>query len=117
MAKGGAKKAAAAQAAAIRMLSDDRQARNLYEILETGIELVGTEVKSIHNQELKLHNVHISPRTNARSHIDHDPLRTRKILIAAPLNNHLKELKIRLLQAWQGLHQRIRNTQKNFLLD
>ena len=54
MAKGGAKKAAAAaaRAAANRMLADNRQARHQYEILETletGIELVGTEVKSIRN--------------------------------------------------------------------
>ena len=69
---------AAARAAANRMLADNRQARHQYEILETletGIELVGTEVKSIRNGkanlrdgfclirngELQLHNVHISP--------------------------------------------------------
>ena len=50
MAKGGKKAAAAARAAANRLLADNRQARHQYEILETletGIELVGTEVKSI----------------------------------------------------------------------
>ena len=49
MGKGGAKKsAAAARAAANRLLADNRLARHKYEILdtlETGIELVGTEVK------------------------------------------------------------------------
>ena len=99
MAKGGAKKAAAAaaRAAANRMLADNRQARHQYEILETletGIELVGTEVKSIRNGkanlrdgfclirngELQLHNVHISPHTHAGSYFNHDPLRTRRLL-------------------------------------
>ena len=51
MSKGGNKKAtAAARAAANRLLADNRLARHQYEILdtlETGIELVGTEVKSI----------------------------------------------------------------------
>ena len=99
MAKGGAKKAAAAaaRAAANRMLADNRQARHQYEILETletGIELVGTEVKSIRNGkanlrdgfclirngELQLHNVHISPHSHASSYFNHDPLRTRRLL-------------------------------------
>ena len=62
MAKGGAKKAAAAaaRAAANRMLADNRQARHQYEILETletGIELVGTEVKSIRNGKANLRDV------------------------------------------------------------
>ena len=59
MAKGGVKKAAAAaaRAAANRLLADNRQARHQYEILETletGIELVGTEVKSIRNGKANL---------------------------------------------------------------
>lgn len=99
MAKGGTKKAAAAaaRAAANRMLADNRLARHQYEILdtlETGIELVGTEVKSIRagqtnlrdgfclirKGELLLHNVHISPHTHAGSYFNHDPLRVRKLL-------------------------------------
>lgn len=77
MAKGGGKKNAAARAAANRLLADNRLARHQYDILETletGIELVGTEVKSIRagqanlrdgfclirNGQLQLHNVHIS---------------------------------------------------------
>ena len=50
MAKGGGKKNAAARAAANRLLADNRLARHQYDILETletGIELVGTEVKSL----------------------------------------------------------------------
>ncbi|HBH73621.1 MAG TPA: SsrA-binding protein, partial [Synechococcales bacterium UBA10510] len=52
MAKGGTKKLAAKaqRDAANRLLADNRFARHQYEILETvecGIELLGTEVKSI----------------------------------------------------------------------
>jgi len=98
MAKAGSKKkAAAARAAANKLLADNRLARHQYEILETletGIELVGTEVKSIRagqanlrdgfclirKGELKLHNVHISPHRHAGSYFNHDPLRVRKLL-------------------------------------
>jgi len=99
MAKGGAKKAAAAaaRAAANRMLADNRQARHQYEILETletGIELVGTEVKSIRNGkanlrdgfclirngELQLHNVHIAGHEQASRYFNHEPLRVRRLL-------------------------------------
>ena len=107
--------AAAARAAANRMLADNRQARHQYEILETletGIELVGTEVKSIRNGkanlrdgfclirngELQLHNVHISPHTHAGSYFNHDPLRTRKLLA------HRREIdKLRGLVDQKGL--------------
>ena len=98
MAKTGNKKAkAAARAAANRLLADNRLARHQYEILETletGIELLGTEVKSvragqtnlrdgfclIRKGELHLHNVHISPHSHAGSYFNHDPLRIRKLL-------------------------------------
>jgi SsrA-binding protein len=99
MAKGGAKKAAARarRDAANRLLADNRLARHQYEILdtlETGIELLGTEVKSIRagqvnlrdgfclirNGELQLHNVHISPHSHAGAYFNHDPLRVRKLL-------------------------------------
>ena len=63
-----------------RILADNRFARHQYdilEILETGVELLGTEVKSvragqtnlrdgfclIRNGQMQLHNVHISPHT------------------------------------------------------
>jgi SsrA-binding protein len=99
MAKGGAKKAAARarRNEANRLLADNRFARHQYEILETlecGIELLGTEVKSIRagqvnlrdgfclvrNGELQLHNVHISPHSHAGAYFNHDPLRVRKLL-------------------------------------
>ncbi len=78
-------------------LAENRLARHQYEILETletGIELLGTEVKSIRSGntnlrdgfclirkgELLLHNVHISPLSHAGIFFNHDPLRVRKLL-------------------------------------
>ena len=98
MAKGGGKAAAKAKRnAANRLLADNRQARHHYEILETlecGIELLGTEVKSIRagkanlrdgfclirGGELQLHNVHISPHSHAGAYFNHEPLRVRRLL-------------------------------------
>ena len=99
MAKGGAQKAAARarRNEANRLLADNRFARHQYEILETlecGIELLGTEVKSIRagqvnlrdgfclvrSGELQLHNVHIAPHSHAGAYFNHDPLRVRKLL-------------------------------------
>ena len=99
MAKGGAKKAAARarRDAANRLLADNRLARHQYDILETvetGIELLGTEVKSIRagnvtlrdgfclirSGEIHLHNVHIAPHSHAGAYFNHDPLRVRKLL-------------------------------------
>lgn len=88
----------------IKIVSDNRQARFLYEILETyeaGIELKGTEVKSIaagqvnmrdgfvliRNGEAWLKNVHISPYSTASQYFNHDPLRDRKLLL------HKKEIR------------------------
>lgn len=81
-----------------KVVAENRQARFEYEILETfeaGIELVGTEVKSvragkanlrdgfalIRNGEVWLHNVHISPHDTASQYFNHDPRRTRKLLM------------------------------------
>lgn len=81
-----------------KIISDNRQARYLYEILEVyeaGIELMGTEVKSIRagrvnlrdgfarirNGEVLLMNVHISPHQSASQVFNHDPRRTRKLLL------------------------------------
>jgi SsrA-binding protein len=81
-----------------KIVSDNRQARFQYEILETyeaGIELAGTEVKSIRqgkvnlrdgfalvrNGEVFLHNIHISPHQTASQVFNHDPTRTRKLLL------------------------------------
>jgi len=81
-----------------KVLSDNRKARFLYDILETyeaGIQLMGTEVKSIRagkvnlqdgyalirNGEAWLLNVHISPYTSSSQYFNHDPRRTRKLLL------------------------------------
>src|SRR4028118_32999 len=81
-----------------KVVSDNRQARYLYEILETyeaGIELKGTEVKSIRegrsnirdgyalirNGEAWLINVHVSPHPTTSQYFNHDPRRTRKLLL------------------------------------
>lgn len=81
-----------------KILTDNRKARYLYEILDTyeaGIELKGTEVKSIRagrsnlqdgyallrDGEVWLINVHISPYENTGNFFNHDPRRTRKLLL------------------------------------
>jgi SsrA-binding protein len=87
----------------VKQISDNRQARHLYEILEVfeaGLELVGTEVKSIRagkvnlrdgyalirNGQAWLLNVHISPYTESSEYFNHDPRRTRRLLL------HRKEI-------------------------
>ena len=98
-----------------RLLADNRFARHQYEILETletGIELLGTEVKSIRagqvnlrdgfclirGGELLLHNVHISPHSHAGRFFNHDPLRVRKLLA------HRKEIeRLRIALDQKGL--------------
>ncbi|MEY2983590.1 MAG: tmRNA-binding protein SmpB [Cyanobacteriota bacterium] len=82
----------------IKILSDNRQARFLYEILETyevGIELKGTEVKSVRagkvnlrdgfamlrEGEVWLMNVHISPYEKSSQFFNHDPRRNRRLLM------------------------------------
>ncbi|PSB01470.1 SsrA-binding protein SmpB [Merismopedia glauca] len=86
------------QGEGFKIVSDNRQARFLYEILETyeaGIELKGTEVKSIREGKANLRdgyalirqgeawliNVHISPCSTASQYFNHDPRRTRKLLL------------------------------------
>ena len=81
-----------------KVVTDNRKARFLYDILETyeaGIQLTGTEVKSIRegkinlqdgyalirNGEAWLINVHISPYTSISQYFNHDPRRTRKLLL------------------------------------
>lgn len=81
-----------------KIVSDNRQARFQYEILETyeaGVELKGTEVKSIRagkvnlrdgfalvrEGEVLLHNVQISPHATTGQAFNHDPRRTRKLLL------------------------------------
>ena len=81
-----------------KIVSDNRQARFQYEILEVfeaGIALTGTEVKAIRagkvnlrdgfaqirREEAFLLNVHISPHQNAGQFFNHEPRRTRKLLM------------------------------------
>jgi SsrA-binding protein len=95
-----------------RLLADNRFARHQYEILETlecGIELLGTEVKSIRagqcnlrdgfclirGGEIQLHNVHISPHSHAGRFFNHEPLRVRKLLAH---RNEIDRLRVALEQ-------------------
>lgn len=81
-----------------KVVSDNRQARFQYSILETyeaGIVLQGTEVKAIRagkvnlrdgfalvrDGEVWLFNVHISPHDTASQHFNHEPRRNRKLLL------------------------------------
>ncbi|MBD0335452.1 MAG: SsrA-binding protein SmpB [Cyanobacteria bacterium Co-bin13] len=81
-----------------KVISDNRQARFEYEILETfetGVELLGSEVKSIRqgkvnlrdgfalirDGEVWLHNVHISPHETTNKAYNHEAKRTRKLLM------------------------------------
>lgn len=85
-----------------RVLAQNRRARHDYfieETFEAGIVLQGTEIKSIRkgtvnfkdafarveNGEVFLHNMHISPYEQGNRY-NHDPLRTRKLLL------HKKEI-------------------------
>ena len=80
-----------------KLIAENRKARHDYfvmETLEAGIELVGTEVKSIRagtvnlkdswveveNGELSVHGMHISPYEKGNI-FNKDPLRVRKLLL------------------------------------
>ncbi|MFC7394506.1 SsrA-binding protein SmpB [Scopulibacillus cellulosilyticus] len=85
-----------------RVLAQNRRASHDYfieETFEAGIVLQGTEIKSVRkgsvnfkdafarveNGEVFLHNMHISPYEQGNRY-NHDPLRTRKLLL------HKKEI-------------------------
>tara|TARA_Y100001968_G_C19270597_1_gene674037 strand:+ start:260 stop:757 length:498 start_codon:yes stop_codon:yes gene_type:complete len=109
------KLARAARISANKRLAENRPAKHQYEIietLETGIELLGTEVKSIREGkanlkdgfclirkgELQLHNVNISPHNHSSNFYNHDPLRIRKLLA------HKKEIeKLKMQLEKKGL--------------
>ena len=93
-----------------RRLAENRQARYEFEILETletGLELLGTEVKSIRagkvnlkdgfclirKNQIQLHNVHISPHNHAGKFFNHEPLRIKKLLAH---RKEIEKLKINL---------------------
>lgn len=88
-----------------KVLAQNRQARYEYTILDTfeaGMVLQGTEIKSIRNGKLNLRdgyvsihsgeailqNVHISPFEQGNI-FNHDPLRTRKLLLHKKQINYL----------------------------
>jgi SsrA-binding protein len=88
----------------IKILADNRQARFQYEFLEVfeaGLVLTGTEVKSIRagkinlrdsygllrNGEAWLLNAHISAHATTSTFFNHEPTRTRKLLM------HKKEIR------------------------
>ena len=96
-----------------KLIAENRKARHDYfvmETLEAGIELVGTEVKSIRagtvnlkdswveveNGELFVHGMHISPYEKGNI-FNRDPLRERKLLVHRREIRHLadeKKLKV-----------------------
>lgn len=80
-----------------KVIADNRKARHnytLFDTIEAGIVLLGTEVKAIREGrvnlrdsygrieqgEIFLYNVHISPYSH-RGYADHEPLRRRKLLL------------------------------------
>lgn len=81
-----------------RTFAENRQARFNYEILETyetGIELLGTEVKSIktgqanlrdafaliRNGQVLLLNMYVAPHKTTSAIFNHEPTRTRRLLM------------------------------------
>ncbi|MED1946914.1 MULTISPECIES: SsrA-binding protein SmpB [Brevibacillus] len=83
--------------AGIKTIAQNRKARHDYhieQVYEAGIELTGTEIKSVRaarvqlkdsfarvqNGELLLYNVHISPYEQG-NRFNHEPERTRKLLM------------------------------------
>ena len=103
MAKGDKKKSGKTKEPEIRLVSENRKARHRFEILETlecGIQLTGSEVKSlrdgkgqlqesfarIEKGQLILHGCHIDPYAPATKY-NHEPLRERRLLA------HRREIK------------------------
>jgi SsrA-binding protein len=99
----------------VQQISDNRKARHDYFIEETyeaGIVLKGTEIKSVrrgHVQlrgsyarvqdgEVWLFDAHISPYEESGAYFNHEPMRTRKLLL------HRREItKLRIKLATKGL--------------
>lgn len=89
--------ASAAKPDTVKVISDNKRARHEYEVLEVlecGIALVGTEVKSmrqglanlqdsharIENGEVWLYSCHVSPYDHG-NRFNHDPDRKRRLLL------------------------------------
>ena len=90
-----------------KVLAQNRKANHDYTILETieaGMVLTGTEIKSVRQARINLKDgyvslkqgeaflvgVHISPFEQG-THFNHDPLRTRKLLLHKKQINYLLE--------------------------
>ena len=87
-----------AQDKSVKIIAENRKARHdyaIHETYETGIALVGTEVKSLRagkanlkdsyaavtkSAEVYLYNMHISPYEQGNQ-FNHEPLRDRKLLL------------------------------------
>ena len=99
----------------VQQIADNRKARHDYFIEETyeaGIVLKGTEIKSVRrghvqlrgsyarimNDEVWLFDAHISPYEESGAYFNHEPMRTRKLLL------HRREIrKLRTKLATKGL--------------
>lgn len=98
--KAGAKNSGKGDAKAMRLIAENRKARHDYAIedtFEAGIELLGSEVKSLRkgdvnlkdsyvtmaNGQAYLQNAHISIY-KASSYMNHEPERRRRLLLSQP---------------------------------
>jgi len=96
-AKAADKKTSKDEGPPVKVISDNRRARFEYEVIEVhqaGIELTGTEVKSmrqgkanlqdsfarVERGELWLYNCHVSPYDHG-NRFNHDPVRRRRLLM------------------------------------
>ena len=70
----------------IKIIAENRKARHdftIHETYEAGIELTGTEVKSLRagkTAEVYVYNLHISPYDQG-NRFNHEPLRNRRLLL------------------------------------
>ena len=98
----------------LKVVADNRRARHEYEIIEVfeaGIELQGTEVKSMRNGkanlsdafariedgEIWLHQCHIAPYDHG-NRFNHEPLRKRRLLM-----HHMQIVKLKQKVQEKGL--------------
>ncbi len=105
-------KATTGKARGPRPVALNRKARHDYEILdsfECGIQLVGSEVKSLRDAQVQmrdayarveggevwLYGVHVAPYAFAQTHTGHDPDRRRKLLLH---RREIDELRVRTQQ-------------------
>lgn len=127
--------------AGTKTIAQNRKARHDYhieQVYEAGIELTGTEIKSVraarvqlkdsfarvHNGELLLYNVHISPYEQG-NRFNHEPERTRKLLMRRleilKLNGLIRErgyslvpLSIYLKGGWAKIELALVKGKKNY---